>query len=68
MQIDIKQPADRLDMTLPKIVSILRELKQRDKIIPEVKTSFHPQSKALVCEHNLRLMENPLDEEINATK
>lgn len=65
MQIDIQQLGEELDISIPKVVSILTELEQRDKIILEVKTSIHPQSMEVIYEGNLRLMENPLDEEIN---
>lgn len=68
VQIDIQQLGEELDISFPKLVSILTELEQRDKIILEVKTSIHPQSKEVLYEGGLRLMESPLDEEINTTE
>ncbi len=68
VQIDIRQLGEQVHLTLPALISILTELEHRDKIIMEVKTSLHPQSKEIMYEGNLRLMERPPDEEKNLKK
>lgn len=67
VHIDIQQLAGRLEIGLSKLVSLLTELEQRDKIILEIETTIHPQSGEQLYTGSVRLMESPLDEEINIT-
>ena len=60
--IDVRQLAGKLDMSLPKLITVLTELEHRDEITLEVKTSTDPASGELLYEGTARLMEHGEDD------
>lgn len=62
VSIPITDLADRVELTVPKLISVLTELEHRDQIILNVTTYADPDTGVINYDGSIRIMSHPPDE------